>query len=243
MNNAAAPVSHGILDLVAQAGFMGKLILLLLVMISVFCWTIIFYKHKALKKIETQNKAFGNFFWQSKSMDDIYLRIDQFSGSSIAALFQSGIKELRKLSAAGGDSAGILELENIQRALARASNDQVAEMETHVTWLATTASAAPFIGLFGTVWGIMTSFQGIGASGSANLAVVAPGISEALIATAAGIGAAIPAAISYNYFLNRIKRVAIDMDNFQQDLLNIIRRSQLQTKSGAGPVTLPEETV
>ena len=101
-----------------------------------------------------------------------------------------------------------------------------------MSWLATTASAAPFIGLFGTVWGIMNSFQSIGVTGSANLAVVAPGISEALIATATGLAAAIPAVIAYNHFVGQIKRLAVDMDCFSHDLLNIIQRNALSTSSG-----------
>ena len=219
--------SLSILDLLAHAGLMGKFILFALLGISVMCWTIVFTKWTLLRKTTLENQRFVTFFWQSKSMDDIYVRIDQYAGSPIAAVFRSGMKELRKLNSVATGSHGHLELENIQRALGRTANEETATLEKNVTWLATTASAAPFIGLFGTVWGIMSSFQGIGASGSANLAVVAPGISEALIATAAGIGAAIPAAIFYNTFLNQIKRVAIDMDGFQQDFLNIIRRSQI----------------
>lgn len=162
-------------------------------------------------------------------MDEIFQKIDQYSNSPIAAVFRSGMKELRKLTGTG-DGIAELEVENISRSLSRTSNDEIANLEKNITWLATTASSAPFIGLFGTVWGIMTSFQSIGASGAANLAVVAPGISEALIATAAGIAAAIPAAVFYNHFLNKIKRVALDIDGFNQDFLNIVRRSQIQAK-------------
>ena len=202
-------MSLSLVDLVMSAGPMGKLILLLLFGISVFCWAIIFAKYRSLKIAQSENGKFLGFFWQSKSMDEIFLRIDQYARSPVAAVFRSGMKELRKLPGGYDPSTSGLEVENVSRSLTRSANDEIAVLERHVTWLATTASAAPFIGLFGTVWGIMTSFQRIGASGAANLAVVAPGISEALIATAAGIGAAIPAAISYNYFLNQIKRVEI----------------------------------
>jgi biopolymer transport protein TolQ len=167
-------------------------------------------------------------------MDEIYQGIDQYGRSPVAAVFRSGMKELRKLPGTSDPSMASLEVENVSRSLSRAGNEEVSTLEKHITWLATTASAAPFVGLFGTVWGIMTSFQSIGASGSANLAVVAPGISEALIATAAGIGAAIPAAIFYNFFLNQIKRIALDIDGFNQDFLNIVRRSQIQTTSRSG---------
>lgn len=225
----ATTTSLGLFDLVINAGWMGKLILLALLAISVFCWAIIFSKRKAFKIIKNENKKFLDYFWQSKSVDEIYSHIDTYSDSPIAHVFKAGIKELRKLS--GNSEFAAIETENVARALQRASNDQIAELEKNVSWLATTASSAPFIGLFGTVWGIMTSFQNIGASGSANLAVVAPGISEALIATAAGIGAAIPAAVFYNHFLNDIKKISIDLDNFNFDFLNIVRRSMIYSKS------------
>ncbi|MBS1963839.1 MAG: protein TolQ [Bdellovibrionales bacterium] len=225
--------SLGLVDLVMSAGLMGKLVMLLLLGISIFCWAIIFAKYRTLKTAQAENGKFLGFFWQSKSMDEIFQRVDQFARSPVAAVFRSGMKELRKLPNSADPATASLEVENVARSLSRTANDEVALLEKHVTWLATTASAAPFIGLFGTVWGIMTSFQRIGASGAANLAVVAPGISEALIATAAGIGAAIPAAVFYNYFLNQIKRVALDIDGFNQDFLNIVRRSQILARGGA----------
>ena len=115
-------------------------------------------------------------------------------------------------------------LEAVHRALRRAAGLEVAALERYLPFLATTASAAPFIGLFGTVWGVMTAFHGIGTQGSASLAVVAPGISEALVATAAGLGAAIPAVMGYNYFVNRVRHWATEMDGFMLDLLNILSR-------------------
>ncbi len=225
--NTPHAMSLSIVDLILSAGLMGKLVLLCLLTISILCWAVIFAKWKSIKIAQNSNVHFLEFFWQSKSMDDIFLSIDQYAKSPIAAVFRSGMKELRKLPSTKDPLFVGLEVENVGRSLSRASNDEIALLEKNVTWLATTASAAPFIGLFGTVWGIMTSFQRIGASGAASLAVVAPGISEALIATAAGIGAAIPAAIFYNYFLNQIKRVALDIDGFNQDFLNIVRRSQI----------------
>ena len=135
------------------------------------------------------------------------------------------MKELKRLSNTELEAIRHEGVENVHRALLRASNTEIAALERQVGWLATTASAAPFIGLFGTVWGIMNSFQNIGATGAANLAVVAPGISEALITTATGIGAAIPAVIAYNHFAGQIKRLATDMDCFAHDFLNIVQRS------------------
>lgn len=233
MQTNAPAVSLGLVDLVLNAGIMGKIVLLLLLGVSIFCWAVIFAKYRTIKTAQAENGKFLGFFWQSKSMDEIFARVDQFAHSPVAAVFRSGMKELRKLPSNGDPATAGLEVENVSRSLSRTANDEIAILEKHVTWLATTASAAPFIGLFGTVWGIMTSFQRIGASGAANLSVVAPGISEALIATAAGIGAAIPAAIFYNYFLNQIKRVALDIDGFSQDFLNIVRRSQIQARGGS----------
>ncbi len=214
-----AAIETGIFDLILHAGPVGKLVLLILLLISVFCWAIIFSKWKTLNRALDENTKFLNFFWQSRSIDDIVARVDQFNSSPVATVFRAGVKELRKLP-----ESDPVPVDNISRALSRASNTEIAAVEKHVGWLATTASAAPFIGLFGTVWGIMTAFQSIGASGSANLAVVAPGISEALITTATGIGAAIPAAIAYNYFLGQIKRLAVDIDGFSQDFINIVQR-------------------
>lgn len=234
-NNTPHLASLGLFDLVLNAGLMGKFVLLLLLALSVFCWAIIYAKFRVLKTAQAENGKFLGFFWQSKSMDEIFMKIDQFAQSPIAAVFRAGMKELRKLPGSSDPTSAGLEVENVSRSLNRSANDEIAVLEKHVTWLATTASAAPFIGLFGTVWGIMTSFQRIGATGAANLAVVAPGISEALIATAAGIGAAIPAAIFYNFFLNQIKRVALEIDGFNQDFLNIVRRSQIQRDRSPPP--------
>ncbi len=125
---------------------------------------------------------------------------------------------------AGGQGIEIAGIDNVERAMNRACGEQTTKLEAALGFLATTGSASPFIGLFGTVWGIMDTFKGIGARGSATLAVVAPGISEALIATAAGLAAAIPAVIFYNYYLNRIKSMTLEMDNFASELLNIVER-------------------
>ena len=145
----------------------------------------------------------------------------------------AGFKELQKLTSTERTTGGRQEVDNIQRALMRAGNSAVENLEKNVSILATTASAAPFVGLFGTVWGIMNSFLGIGQTGQANLAVVAPGISEALIATAVGLGAAIPAVVAYNHFAAKIKRLATDMDCFSNDFLNIVQRGLMgNTKPG-----------
>jgi biopolymer transport protein TolQ len=220
-------VQTGILSLISDAGPMAKLVLLILLGASIYCWAIIFTKGRALKRVAQQNQKFLDLFWNGKTIEDILSKTDQFPASPVAAVFKSGVKEFKKLAAEDTNGLTSGKVENIQRALARATNSEIASLEKNVNWLATTASAAPFVGLFGTVWGIMSSFQSIGATGAANLAVVAPGISEALITTATGIAAAIPAVIAYNHFVGQIKRVSVDIDCFSQDFMNIIQRSMI----------------
>jgi biopolymer transport protein TolQ len=196
-------------------------------MSSLLCWTIIIVKNKNLKYAAKRDKLFLDLFWKGKTMEEIFAQIDTVSGSPTAVVFKAGFRELKKVPLEEIRKNPALEMENIQRALFRTSTTEIGNLEKHLSWLATTASAAPFIGLFGTVWGIMTSFQGIAQTGNASLAIVAPGISEALIATAVGLAAAIPAVIAYNHFATKIKKLANDMDCFSQDFLNIIQRSFL----------------
>jgi biopolymer transport protein TolQ len=220
-------------SLIAEAGLVAKFVLLLLVGSSVFCWAIIVSKWRLLTQAQAQNEKFIATFWNGKNIDEIVIKSEKYSNSPVASVFKSGVKELKKLS--GSDvsiPSNNEKIDNIHRALLRASSSEIASLEKHISWLATTASAAPFVGLFGTVWGIMNSFQSIGASGAANLAVVAPGISEALITTATGIAAAIPAVIFYNHFINQIKKVAVDMECFSQDFVNIVQRSYISNKKG-----------
>ena len=223
--STSVTLQNSVFDLVAQAGLVAKLVLLILLAASVLCWTVIFAKWRSMRQAIWENERFLAVFWNGKSMDEILGKSDKFPRSPVAKVFKAGVKELRKLSEKDAKAAGADGIDNISRALSRTSTNELSSMENHVSWLATTASAAPFVGLFGTVWGIMNSFQNIGATGAANLAVVAPGISEALITTAAGIFAAIPAVIAYNHIVGQIKRLAIEMDSFSNDFLNIVQRS------------------
>ncbi len=211
-----------IIDLITEAGWVAKFVLLALSIVSILCWAIIFTKWRTFKRATAQNSQFLNVFWHGKNIDEILGKSEKYPDSPVASVFKSGVKELKKLTSNEKPGESV---DNVYRALIRASSAEVASYEKHIGWLATTASAAPFVGLFGTVWGIMNSFQNIGAMGSANLAVVAPGISEALVTTAAGIAAAVPAVIAYNHFAGQIKRLAVDMECFSQDFLNIIKRS------------------
>ena len=162
-------------------------------------------------------------FRKSKNLSEVNEASKKYRGSPQASLFRSAYKELAYLTKSNPNPTLSPEnMETINRALIKASNREVAKMEKMMTFLATTGSVTPFIGLFGTVWGIMDSFQQIGVSGSTNLATVAPGISEALIATAFGLVAAIPAVIAYNYYLSKINMISSEMENFSSEFLNII---------------------
>lgn len=225
----AANNSMNMLDLVLHSGPTAKLVFLSLMLCSVFSWAIILSKRRTLRIAHDSSQAFLKMFWQAQDLEEIFLKSDAFARAPIGQMFRSGFRELKKLSA---QSANILQepaaLDNISRALSRTTMTELESLEVRVGILATIASAAPFIGLFGTVWGIMDSFQSIGLTGSANLAVVAPGISEALVNTAAGLFAAIPALVAYNLFQGRLKSMGVLMDTFHQDLLNLIQRSILK---------------
>ncbi|UCD83727.1 MAG: protein TolQ [Deltaproteobacteria bacterium] len=222
----------GILDLVWEAGPVVKLVLLILFILSLFTWAIIFYKFRTVRRARAESKRFLEVFWESKKLDSIYETSQELDWSPVAAVFSAGYQELVRLKKVnpGSSSAGEAAdhesggLGNINRAMQKATMSEINLLERFLTFLATTGSAAPFIGLFGTVWGIMDSFRSIGVMGSANLTIVAPGISEALIATAMGLFAAIPAVMAYNFFVNQIKTLVNEMDIFSSEFLNIVER-------------------
>lgn len=182
-------------------------------------------KWREFSRAQFHDQEFLKLFWNGKTLDEVQEKTESLTESPLAHVFKSGFKELKKLGGPEQMSEHAHELKNIERSLERASQSQLFELERAVGTLASVASSAPFIGLFGTVWGIMNSFQGIGASGSASLAVVAPGISEALIATAAGLVAAIPSVLAYNHFLGKIRAFSIHMEGFSRDYLNLVQRS------------------
>jgi len=222
-----------LLDLVFNAGPVVKLVLLILVYFSLVSWAIIFYKVSVIQRAIKESDRFLDFFWKKKRFDLVGQGIKEFSHSPIATLFREGYHEMLQLKKKSADPAepGDFSLkmdttEMVGRALRRATTQETQRLEKYLTFLATTGSTAPFIGLFGTVWGIMDAFHGIGTTGSASLAVVAPGISEALVATAIGLAAAIPAVMGYNHFLNKVNILIGEMDNFSQELLNIVERME-----------------
>lgn len=214
-----------IFKIVAEADIVVQLILLLLVFFSVFSWAIIYFKIKTIKSAVKQSDRFLEAFRRSKSLTEVNEAAKRLKASPLAVIFLAGNKELAYQSKSGGGNGWSGEkTESLNRALLKASNAEVARLEKMMFFLATTGSVSPFIGLFGTVWGIMISFVRIGAMRSASLQVVAPGIAEALVATAVGLFAAVPAVIAYNYFLGRIKDVIADMEDFSLEFLSIAER-------------------
>ena len=226
-----------LLQMVVDAGLMVQFVLLLLLFFSVISWAIILMKYKILRQVQKENEAFLDVYMKGSKLSEIFPESKKFHHSTIAEVFRSGYTELVKVTKVVKESPAVTDTEspdrlslemsridNVDRALNRARDSESTKLESTLGFLATTGSASPFIGLFGTVWGIMNTFRDIGTRGSATLAVVAPGISEALIATAAGLAAAIPAVIFYNYYLNRIRTMTQEMDNFSSELLNIIER-------------------
>jgi biopolymer transport protein TolQ len=219
-------------SLFAGTGLVVKLVLFILLYFSVVSWAIIFYKLLQVQRANSESERFLDFFWKTKRFDAINAQLDRFANSPLTVVFNEGYGELKKLMEKGEEkqdptviSTDLGGIDNIARALRRATTSEITRLEKYLTFLATTGSTAPFIGLFGTVWGIMTAFKGIGETGSASLAVVAPGIAEALIATAIGLVAAIPAVMGYNHFQNRIKVLIAEMDNFSTEFLNIVQRT------------------
>jgi len=220
------------LGIFAVTGPVVIAVLVVLGLFSVISVGIIFFKFLQVYRANSQSEKFLDFFWKVKKFDAINAQLDRFTDSPLAVLFSEGFSELKKLMEKGDEredpdviSTDLGGIDNISRALRRATTSEITRLEKYLTFLATTGSTAPFIGLFGTVWGIMTAFKGIGETGSASLAVVAPGIAEALVATAVGLVAAIPAVMGYNHFQHKIKVLISEMDSFTTEYLNIVQRS------------------
>jgi biopolymer transport protein TolQ len=223
-------------SIVMNAGLVVKCVMLLLLLFSVICWGIVLTKAITLSRARKDTQLFFDAFRESRKFSLLYAEARQFTFSPMAQVFKAGYAELNRISriqqAASQNSPDSGQepeyertgMDNIIRSLQQAVTAERSRLERGVNFLATTGSSAPFIGLFGTVWGIMESFRNISQMKSASIPVVAPGIAEALIATAAGLAAAIPAVIFYNYFLGRINTISTEMDNFSSELINIIER-------------------
>lgn len=233
----AQDTTGSVIDLIAEASLISKLVLALLLVFSVVSWAIVIYKTIAFRRMERQTVTFLDVFRRSSKFSEVQAVCKSLEGSPLVGMFQAGYAELtlQLRQAPAGNPSGsppggatrptLKSLASVDRALLRASSVEVNKLEKRVPFLATTASITPFIGLFGTVWGIMFAFFNIGTQGSTDLAVVAPGIAEALIATAVGLFAAIPAVYFYNHFTNKVKIYASEMDDFALEFLNIAERN------------------
>lgn len=253
----AAPGATGrwsLVDLIRDSGAEVWMVLLILMGFSVVSWAVIASKIILLRKTKRETEAFFRSYEQQPTFSAIYKDIEarQLQSNPFAAIFLKGYRELLRISAspqgARSQEQGVREparlavewtgLESVERAVRQEGAFQVHRYERALGFLATTGSTAPFVGLFGTVLGIIRSFHEIGMRGSASLATVAPGISEALVATAAGLAAAIPAVVAYNYFVQKIRGIASEMDQFITEFLNLVQR-QLRpslTRSSRGSV-------
>ena len=216
-----------ILSLLLEADIIVQSVLLILVGMSIGCWVIIFNKVKVLQLVKQNTDEFLNYFWNAKKLDEVYKTSKKYKTAPICTVFRRGYVELEKLNRVSSSDSLLGGEANLERAMRRAAAEERTKLEHLVTFLATTGSTAPFIGLFGTVWGILRAFQKIGATGQATLQTVGPDIAHALIATAVGLAAAIPAVIAYNFINRKIRVQSQEMDNFISDFLNIIKRNYL----------------
>ena len=209
-------------DLVAQATFTAKIVLTILLLISLLSWTIILSKWSSFKKARTANASFLRAFRKAPNLDAVAVASEQFRAAPLVPVFDFGYQEVVRQVKTRGT---IVNKDSLERSLTLGISEELTHLKQNMSWLATAASISPFIGLFGTVLGIIDAFQGLGTAGSASLRAVAPGISEALIATAMGLAAAIPAAVAYNHFGHVLDELGARMDDFSLEFLNLTDRS------------------
>ena len=219
----AAAIGGEISGLIENSGPVAKTVLVILLLFSLASWAIIFSKWGLLRRARVQSNRFMRMFRKSERLNDVAAVVEQFRPSPLVAVFEGAYNELRK------QASYPLRITALQRATQIASSEELTRLESRLPWLATTGAVTPFIGLFGTVWGIIDAFHGLGTAGSATLRAVAPGVSEALITTAAGLFAAIPAVIAYNMFTQLIREFGARMDDFSLELINEVERAQAST--------------
>ncbi len=227
----ASAIGGEITNLVETSGLVAKAVLVILLVFSVLSWAVIFAKWGLFRRARMQSNRFVRAFRKSQRIQDVSAVAEQFKPSPLVAVFEGAYEELRK------QAPMPIRMTSLQRATQIAASEELTSLESRLSFLATTAGVSPFIGLFGTVWGIIDAFHGLGTAGAATLRAVAPGISEALITTAAGLFAAIPALIAYNMFMQHIREFGARMDDFSLELMNEIERAQ---SSNARPVEMVE---
>ncbi|MGC2446564.1 MAG: MotA/TolQ/ExbB proton channel family protein [Candidatus Sulfotelmatobacter sp.] len=218
-------VGGEIVDMISNSGAVAKLVLVFLLAFSLLSWAIILTKWSLLRRARMQSGRFVRAFRKAQRLQDIAAVADQFKPSPLVGVFEGGYEEYRRQVAAAG---GIRNLVSVQRGMQIGASEEITRLERNMPWLAITAAVTPFVGLFGTVWGIIDAFHGLGTAGAATLRAVAPGISEALITTAAGLAAAIPAVIAYNLIGSSIREFAARSDDFALEVLNAVENSQAQ---------------
>jgi len=223
----ALAIGSEISGLIESSGLVAKAVLVILLAFSLISWAIIFSKWGLFRRARAQSNRFMRMFRKSERLQDVAAVADQFRPSPLIAVFEGAYSELRK------QAPQPIRLGALQRAIQVAASEELTHLESRLPWLATTGAVTPFIGLFGTVWGIIDAFHGLGTAGAATLRAVAPGISEALITTAAGLFTAIPAVIAYNMFTQHIREFGARMDDFGLELVNEVERAQ--TKVGRVP--------
>ena len=207
-----------LIQLFVRADFIVKSVIVILIAASIFSWALIFDKYKLFKRIEKSTNSFEEKFWKSRSAENFYNNLTNRDKDPLANIFQSAMTELIKTKS----KSSSVQANRVTRVLEISADKEIKLIEKHFTFLATVGSTAPFIGLFGTVWGIMNSFQSIAISRNTSLAIVAPGIAEALFATALGLLAAIPAVVAYNKFNSDSKKYSSRIENFSKRFLSII---------------------
>src|SRR5580700_2193284 len=223
-------ISGEIIDLLSSTGPVAKFVLLTLLVFSLISWSIILTKWSLLRRARTQSGRFVRAFRKAQRLQDIAAVAEQFKPSPLVGVFEGGYEEYKRQAVTTGTIRNLL---SIQRGMQIGASEEITRLERNMPWLAITAAVTPFVGLFGTVWGIIDAFQGLGTAGAATLRAVAPGISEALITTAAGLAAAIPAVIAYNLIGASIRELAARSDDFALEVLNAVDQSQAQVSAAA----------
>ena len=213
-----------ILSMILTSSPLVQFVLLLLIVLSLCSWAITIAKFFQFRRARRESEEFSTIFWETRNFSRVDDSSQRLSGSPLAQVFISGFRELGHLIGEGKGSPASADLATVERALKRAELEEAIRLEQGITFLATVASAAPFVGLFGTVWGIMNAFHGLSFAKSSTIQAVAPGISEALVATAVGLAAAIPAAVAYNYFAVAVRHFRESMDKFSSEFLDVAKR-------------------
>ena len=229
LGESVAELDFSMISLFLRADLVVKSVIIILILASIWCWAIIFQKWSGLRRLNTSSNDFEQTFWSGGSLDDLYDRLAAQPMDPMSAVFVAAMKEWRRLpSVTIGSAANIGLADRIERVMQITLSREMDRAERYMTFLATTGSTAPFVGLFGTVWGIMNSFQSIAISKNTSLAVVAPGIAEALFATALGLLAAIPAVVAYNKLARDLDRYSNRLESFAGEFAAILSREMDQ---------------